>query len=284
MTTLREKMKQEMILRGMAISTQKNYLKVVSKLNKYYKSYPLAKLTGEQIKTYLLHIACKKKISAGFYNAHVQALRFFYRIVLDKPISDRFLPRMRSTVKYPEILSSSEVAQIIKSTFNIKQKTIFILAYGAGLRVSEIAHLKLKNIDSKRMLLHICNSKGGRDRYAVLSPIVLKALRIYWQKYRSKIKSQGGWVFPGRDIHKPISVRTIGYVFTKAKIRAGITKSGGIHSLRHAFATHALDAGINLYTIKELLGHALIKTTSVYLHMTTKQLSEVEVPIEKLNF
>lgn len=282
MTTLREKMKHEMTLRGLAASTQKNYLYVVSKLDQHYKSYPVAKLTGEQIKAYLLHLISEKKISAGFYNAHVQALRFFYQKVLNKPTSTHFLPKMKSTVKYPEILSSSEIAQIIQSTINIKQKTIFIIAYGAGLRVSEIARLKLKNIDSKRMVLHICNGKGGKDRYAVLSPIMLKALRIYWQRCRSKIKSHGDWVFPGRDIHKPISVRTINYVFAKAKVRAGITKSGGIHSLRHAFATHALDGGINLYTIKELLGHALIKTTAVYLHMTTEQLGKVKVPIEKL--
>jgi len=283
MMTLSEKMKREMTLRGMAAGTQRSYLKMVSKLYEYHNKYPLAKLTEEQIKTYLLHIYSKGKMPASTYNTNIAALRFFYKVVLYKPMSKCFLPQMKPRKKLPDILSASEVEQIIKAARNIKQRTMFVVAYGAGLRSSEIKHLRIRDIDSKRMVMHICNGKGGKDRYAILPPTVLKTLRVYWEKCRSKIKCQEDWLFPGRNPHQPISNRAIQDAFTKTKARAGITKLGCIHSLRHAFATHSLEAGIDLYTIKELLGHALIKTTARYLHMTTKQIGEAKAPIDKLD-
>jgi len=283
MITLSEKMKREMILKGMAAGTQKNYLRVISKLYEYYNKYPLAKLTEEQIKTYLLDVASRKKMLASTYNTNIYALRFFYKIVLHRSISKHFLPHMKPRRKLPDILSALEVEQIIKAARNIKQRAMFIVAYGAGLRSSEIKHLRIRDIDSKRMVMHICNGKGGKDRYAILSPTVLKTLRTYWKKCRSKIKCQEDWLFPGRNPHQPISNRAIQDAFTKTKARAGITKLGCTHSLRHAFATHSLEAGMDLYTIKELLGHALIKTTVRYLHMTTKQIGKAKAPIDKLN-
>lgn len=283
MTTLREKMKNEMILRGYAKSTQKNYLLELTKLYKYYGECSPAKLTEEEIKTYLLHLTLEKKLSPGSRNATISALRFFYEVILDCKISKRALPRARDFKKLPDVLSTAEVERIIKASSNIRNRTIFIIAYGAGLRISEIAHLKIKDIDSDRMIFHIRNGKGHKDRYAVLSPIVLEALRIYWQKCRFKIKCNKNWIFPGRNPDEPISTRAIMHAFTKVKKRADITKAGGIHSLRHAFATHALESGGDLYTIKELLGHSLIKTTVRYLHMTEKRLGTIKSPIDKLN-
>jgi len=282
MTTLREKMKNEMQLRGFAAGTQKAYLKKIIELYEYYKRSP-AKLSQEEIKAYLLYLVYKRKLSANTYNVVIHALKFFYEVVLRRTIVHHDFPLSKQAKKLPDILSTDEVTAIIKAALHIKQKTILVLAYGAGLRSAEIVHLKLGDIDNKRMLLHIRNSKGNKDRYVVLSPFVLSMLRLYWHQYRSKIQCKEKWLFPGIKPHKPIAIRTIGYIFKQAVKRTDITKNGGIHSLRHAFATHALEAGEDLHTIKQLLGHARITTTARYLHMTSNKMKSIVPPIEALN-
>jgi len=280
MTTLREKMKDEMALRGFSINTQKKYLYEVIKLHRYYQRSP-AKLSQEEIKAYLLYLISERKLAASTYNVTVHALRFFYDMVLRRIISYHDFPLSKEPKKLPDILSASEVASIIKAAINIKHRTMLVLVYGAGLRSSEAAKLKIGDIDSKRMQIHIRDGKGGKDRYVVLSPVMLEILRNYWRKSRSKIQS--AWIFPNQDSDKPITPLTVGAVYKKAKKSAGITKRDGVHSLRIAFATHSLEAGEDLYTIKQLLGHSCILSTARYLRMTNNKMRSIKSPIEALN-
>jgi integrase/recombinase XerD len=158
---------------------------------------------------------------------------------------------------------------------------MLVLAYGAGLRSSEVAHLKVEDIDSTRMQIHIRNGKGGKDRYVVLSPVMLDELRNYWSKGRKKIQSN--WLFPGQSPDKSTTPASVAAAYNKAKACTGITKNGGVHGLRHAFATHSLEAGEDLYTIKQLLGHSCIESTARYLRLTSNKMQSIKSPIEALN-
>lgn len=268
-----------MILRGFSIGTQKKYLYEATKLYNYYQRSP-AKLSHDEIKSYLLYLAKERKLAASTYNVAVHALRFFYDMVLHRIISYRDFPLSKEPRGLPDILSIAEVAKIIKAASNIKHKTILVLAYGAGLRSSEIANLKIGDIDSDRMQIHIRNGKGGKDRYVVLSPFMLQMLRDYWRKSRIKIKSI--WIFPGQSPANSITPSTVGKVYKQAKNRTGINKRGGVHSFRHAFATHSLEAGEDLYTIQQLLGHSSIESTARYLRLTNNKMKSIKSPIESL--
>ncbi len=187
MTTLREKMKQEMILRGFSAGTQKLYLHAITALSQYYRCSP-AKLSEEEIKSYLLFLILERKLSASTYNVIIHGLKFFYEIVLHKKIANLMLPRRKEPQKLPDILSPDEIEQIIKVTKNLTYRTMFILSYGAGLRASEVVNLTVKDIDSQRGMIHIRAGKGNKDRYVILSPVMLDCLRTYWVKCRSKKK------------------------------------------------------------------------------------------------
>lgn len=280
MTTLREKMKDAMLLRGFSAGTQKRYLSEVIKLDNYYKYSP-AKLSQEEIKDYLKYLVTERKLAASSYNVAVHSLRFFYDMVLRRIISYRDFPLSKEPKRLPDILSTTEVASIIKAAGNIKHRTILVLTYGAGLRSAEVANLQVKDIDSDRMQIHIRNGKGGKDRYVVLSPAMLKMLRDYWRKCRVRIQSI--WIFPGQSNVCSITPSTVGMVYKQAKKSAGISKQGGVHSLRHAFATHSLEAGEDLYTIKQLLGHSCIESTARYLRLTNNKMRSIKPPIEALD-
>lgn len=279
MTTLREKMKDAMLLRGFSSGTQRKYLYEVTKLYKHYQRSP-AKLSQDEIKSYVIYLVKERKLAASTYNVAVHSLRFFYDMVLRRIISYRDFPLSKEPRRLPDILSSSEVASIIKACSNIKHCTMLSLAYGAGLRSAEVANLQVRDIDSDRMQLHIRNGKGGRDRYVILSPVMYQMLRNYWRKCRSKVSSD--WLFSGQTPAKSITAATVGAVYKRAKKSAGISKQGGVHSLRHAFATHSLEAGEDLYTIKQLLGHSSIESTARYLRLTTQKMRTIKSPIEDL--
>jgi integrase/recombinase XerD len=280
MTTLREKMKHEMQLRGISIGTQKKYLYEVIRLYKYYQLSP-AKLSMDEVKKYLLHLIAERKLAASTYNVAVYSLRFFYDVVLRRVIHHHDFPLAKGQKKLPDIFSTAEVTSLIKAANNMKQRAMLVLAYGAGLRASEIANLKVQDIDSDRMQIHIRNAKGGKDRYVVLSPLMLGDLRNYWHKSRKT--TQSPWLFIGQSSDQPITPASVAVAFNKAKESAGITKNGGVHSLRHAFATHSLEAGEDLYTIKQLLGHSCIETTARYLRLTNNKMKSIKSPIEALN-
>lgn len=277
MSTLREKMKQEMILVGLAESTQKIYLKAVISLRDYYHKSP-TKLTEQEIKAYLLYLKQEKKLAPNTYNTQVYGLRFFYCITLRKPLFKLNLPATKVTYKLPDILSAHEVQQIIKAVFNIKYRTLLMVIYSAGLRVSEAVNLRMSDIDSDRMTLHIRAAKGGKDRYVILSPVVYQALRDYWKACPFK-----DYVFPSKkNIEKPLSTHKASQIFKEAKRKANITKSGGIHSLRHGFATHLLESGADIFAIKTLLGHSSIQSTVRYLDFVPNRHQNLISPIDRL--
>jgi integrase/recombinase XerD len=290
MTNLRTKMKHEMILRGLSPNTQVQYLNAVKKLYDHYKCSP-AKLTEQEIKSFLLSIIASKSYAASSYNVMIHGLNFLYRKVLRRPITEIDLPRQKEPKKLPDILSISEVERIIKATTNLKHRTILTLIYGAGLRVSGVITLTVKDIDSERSLIHIREAKGKKDRYVILSALMLKMLRNYWRKYslnNAKYDSiennqkEDRLIFRGRQ-GKPLAAISITYIYNTAKKIAGVKKYGGIHALRHAFATHSLEAGMDLYTLKELLGHSSIASTVRYLRMTNRKLEGIKSPVDYLN-
>lgn len=291
MTTLREKMKQEMILRGFSIGTQKNYLRSVIKLHDYCKRSP-AKLTEDEIKSFLLFVISNQPCAASTYNVMIHGLKFFYEVVLNKKMVAVNLPRKKEPQKLPDILSQEEVARIIKATLNLKHRTVLILTYGAGLRASEVGSLTVKDIDSGRSVIHIREGKGNKNRYVMLSPFMLSSLRAYWKKCRiqpprdkepnQQSEKENDFIFLGQS-GKALSASSIGAIYKRSKNLAGIKKQGGVHALRHAFATHALEAGADLYVIKQLLGHASVTSTVRYLRMTEKTLQSIQSPVDQLN-
>lgn len=287
MTSLREKMKQEMVLRGLSLGTQDSYLRSITKLNAHYNRSP-AKLSDDEIKSYLLFVISNQPCAASTYNVMIHGLKFFYEIVLNRNMVSINLPRKKEPQKLPDILSSGEVARIIKATPNLKHKTILILAYGAGLRASEVGSLRVKDIDSERSVIHVRQGKGNKDRYVMLSPLMLSSLRDYWKQCRASAikgrseKNENDYLFLGQK-GEALSASSIGAVYKQSKHSAGIKKQGGIHALRHAFATHSLEAGADLYAIKQLLGHASITSTVRYLHMTDKKRQSFQSPVDQLN-
>ena len=284
MPTLREKMKREMTLRGFSPNTQRSYLRSITKLHDHFNRNP-AQLSEEEIKTFLLHTFSTPRIAASTYNVIIHGLKFFYEVVLDNKAITFKLSRMKEAQKLPDILSQSEVERIIKVTLNIKYRTIFILVYGAGLRISEAASLRFTDIDEERSTIHIRNGKRGKDRYVTLSAVMLSALRTYWEKCGLKITDQKNppeFIFTGTS-EKAILTTSIDNMYRRSKALAGINKQGGIHGLRHAFATHALEFGVDLFAIKQLLGHANISSTTRYLHMTDKTRQIIQSPVDRLN-
>lgn len=277
MPTLRERMKQEMQLIGLAETTQAVYLKAIIHLNDYYDKQPLSKLSSEQIRNYLLHLK-NRPLAPNTYNVHIYALRFFYCITLRLPLRKLDLPTTKVTYKLPSILSADEVKRIIQAVGNSKHRALLITIYGAGLRVSEAVNLRMKDIDGGRMTLHIRRGKGGKDRYVILSPVVYKALKDYWLACRFE-----DFVFPNnKNAHVPLSTASAAKIFKTAKAIAEIKKDGGIHGMRHAFATHLLESGADIFAIKELLGHASIHSTVRYLAFVPGRHKELNMPIDKM--
>lgn len=277
MTELRQKMKDEMSLRGFSEGTQANYIRAIAGLSGYYHRSP-AKLTEQEIKKYLLYLLRERKLARSTYNVIVCALDFFYRNVLHQEICTPHLPRSKQPSKLPNILTIAEITKIINALGNIKHQALLILIYGAGLRGAEAVNLKIGDIDSKRMLIHVRNGKGGKDRFTILSSVMLKILRRYWKIYRPV-----DWLFQGQKSNEALSSATAIKIYKRAKQKAGITRPTSIHSLRHAFATHLLEAGENIFTIQQLLGHSSIKSTTRYLRMSPRKYTDIISPAEKLN-
>ncbi|MFQ5592394.1 MAG: tyrosine-type recombinase/integrase [Phycisphaerae bacterium] len=276
MTPLRKKMIDDMVLRGLAKSTQQAYVHAVADLAKFHGRSP-AGLGSQDVQRYLLHLYQDRGMAAMSCNRVLFGLRFFYHETLGWERTSFRLPCAREPSKLPEILSREEVLRVFQVTTNLKHCTLLKTTYAAGLRVSEVVHLKVSDIDSDRLTLRIEQGKGAKDRYALLSKRLLSQLREYWSAYRPQT-----WLFPGQRAAGPLSRHSAGQVFQLAKARAGVDKRGGIHLLRHAFATHLLEAGTDLYTIQRLLGHSSLRTTMRYFHLTQRRLMATESPLDLL--
>ena len=204
-------------------------------------------------------------------------MRFFFHVTLKQPVTTFVIPARKAPAKLPEILSREEVDRILASCLNIKHRALLTATYAAGLRASETCALQVSDIDSERMMLRVDSGKGGKDRYTLLSPRLLDTLRLYWRATRP-----GCLLFPKADGKRPIDVSQIQKIYYAAKRRAGVVKQGGIHSLRHAFATHLLEAGVDIHTIAQLMGHDNISTTTRYLHLR-QQVAKTNSPLDLLS-
>jgi integrase/recombinase XerD len=276
MSALRKQMDGDLVVRGMAVRTREAYLGAVAGLAKYYGRRP-DRISEQEVQKYLLHLIEERKLAWSSCNIAAQGLRFFYRVTLKRREVQFAIPRARAPQKLPEILAREEVAALLQRTLNPKHRAILMTTYAAGLRVSEVCKLKLADIDSARMTLRVEQGKGAKDRYTLLSPRLLVELRRYWAAYRP-----ARWLFPMRDGAHPIDHRQAQKMFYAAKARAGIRKRCGIHGLRHAFATHLLEAGVDIHTIQRLMGHGHISSTLRYFHLARKHLTGTTSPLELL--
>lgn len=273
MTPLRERMIQDLQIRNRSPYTIKQYVFAVSKFAQYFGKSP-EDLGPEEIRAYQLQLL-SKNIAWNTFNVVVCALRFLYRVTLKKDWRMEEIPYPRRERKLPIILSPDEIRRFLDSIPNLKHRAALVTAYAAGLRVSEVARLKISDIDSKRMVLRVEQGKGRKDRYVMLSPRLLELLRAYWREERPS-----GWLFPGAKPGSHLSVRSLQTVCQNARAESGLGKRTTMHSLRHAFATHLLESGTDLRTIQLLLGHRSLATTARYMHVAINRTCSASSPFD----
>ena len=276
MTPLRQQMIEDMSARGLARGTRESYLHAVAELARFHRQSPDA-LSPREVQRFLVHLVEDRGFAHGTCNSYVHGLRFFYRVTLGRHDTGFQFPRSRKEQRLPEVLSRAEVRTLIEAAGSLRDRALLTTTYGAGLRASEVIRLKVSDIDSKRMCLRIEQGKRRKDRYGLLSECMQGELRAYWRAYRPET-----WLFPGAKPERPITRITAHRAFHAAKAKAGIRKGGGLHSLRHAFATHLLEAGADLHTIQRLLGHASIRATLRYFHLSERRLMETTSPLDDL--
>jgi site-specific recombinase XerD len=268
-------MLEDLSLRGLSQRTMQLYLRAVADFARHFGQSP-DQLGPEHIRTYQLHLL-HKPVSYSTLRIVVSALRFFYRVTLGKDWAIERIPSPKRDRHLPVVLSLAEVAQFFAVVDNLKHRMVLMTMYAAGLRVSEVVHLKVSDIDSARMVIRIEQGKGRKDRSVMLSPSLLTLLRTYWKAVRPH-----EWLFPGRDLDTPISIRSVQWVCHEAWQRSGLTKQVNVHMLRHSLATHLLEAGTDLRTIQLLLGHRSTASTARYTHIATSALGSTPSPFDLL--
>jgi len=267
----------EMTLRNFAPTTQQSYLYSVTRLAKYYKRPP-DQLDKEQIRSYLLYLINERKLSPNTMTALIAGLRFLYNETLGWDETKLFIPPRKKTSHLPEVFSPNEVVRLIDSARGLKQRVLLMSAYSAGLRLSELVNLELRHIDSQRMMIRVEQGKDRKDRYTILSKILLVELRWYYKRYRPSV-----WLFVNRAKNGPLSKSQAHRIYNQAKKRAGLRKGRGIHTLRACFATHLLEAGTDLRVIQLLMGHSSILSTQRYLRLRQQTLGSTVSPLDLLN-
>ena len=280
MTTLRQNFIRELVIRGIASRTQKSYVAAVYGLAKYYYQPP-DQLSDEQLKQYVFYLAQEKELAPATLNLTVYALRSFYQLVLQRPVEQlrRCLPPVKQAVHRPQVYSVEEMEKLLRAgCVHPKHRAFLMTVYGAGLRLSEACHLQPAHIDSARMLIRVEEGKGRKDRYTLLSPRLLQELRSYWRTVQP-----GPWLFFGRDRRQPLPEGTGQGIFDHAVQRAGLPKKGGIHSLRHSFATHLLESGVEITVVQKLLGHSSLSSTVTYLHVRRERVAQIQSPLQLLD-
>ncbi|MEP0212333.1 MAG: tyrosine-type recombinase/integrase [Cellulophaga sp.] len=269
-------MHEKLLLKNYSKNTTKTYIHMFKQFLRHTYPMPLYKVSTAHITHYHKELITKQNISASYQNQSINAIKFYIEKVLNLPKVQYDFCRPRKGKKLPKVLSLNEVDSLLKCTYNIKHKTIFMIIYSCGLRISECLNLKIEDIDSKNMRVWIRNAKGNKDRITLLSPTMLLQLRAYYKLYKPK-----DWLFEGVE-GKQYSASSIRQVFNRSKRKANINIPATVHTLRHSFATHLLDAGTNLRFIQQLLGHNSSKTTEIYTHVSTTNLINITSPLEML--
>jgi integrase/recombinase XerD len=277
MTPLRRRMIEDMQLRNFAPRTIIVYVNCVVRFARHFGRSP--ELLGpDDVRVYLLHMIEQRRQSWAYYNLNLQALRFLYNVTLGRPEVLAHLPCPKRLKRLPVVLSPEEVTRFFAAVVRLNHRALLITAYAAGLRVSEVATLRVEDIDSQRMVLRVRQGKGRKDRYVMLSPKLLELLRAYWKVARPKT-----WLFPGRNPDGPISAQAVMKACRQARRASGLQKHVTVHALRHSFATHLLEAGTNLRTIQVLLGHDSPRTTAIYTHVSPDALRTTSSPLDRLD-
>jgi integrase/recombinase XerD len=279
MTRLRQMMLEELERRNYSRDTTRCYLRAVSDFAHYF-SRPPDQLGPEHIRRYQAHLFRQRRLSPSSITQQLAALRFFYVKTLKKSWSVAETPYPKQGLRLPTILSQEEVGQLINSAPNSFYRLLLLTLYGTGARSAEVARLKVRDIDSQRMVVHIQGGKGRKDRDVMLSPVLLEALREHWRQLKPRV-----WLFPGGRRHRasqPIGTKTVWHACHFAAQRAGLNKRVHPHTLRHCFATHLLEAGADLRTIQVLLGHRDLEETTIYLHLSNRHLRATASPLDSL--
>jgi integrase/recombinase XerD len=272
---LRQRMIDDMTARRFTEKVQKDYVRHVKTFTAFLGRSPDT-AASEDLRRFQLHMA-QQQISAGSINAAVAALRFFFNVTLERPDLVRHLTTVNTPGRAPVVLSQEEVASLLEAAPGLKVKAALSVAYGAGLRVSEVVALKVSDIDSERMTLRVERGKGQRDRYVMLSPQLLELLREWWRAARPQ-----AWLFPRQNPVNPMSARQLNRAVHAAKNLAGISKRVSTHTLRHSFATHLLEQNVDIRVIQVLLGHAKLETTALYTRVAVNTIRDVTSPLERL--
>jgi integrase/recombinase XerD len=272
---LRQRMIDDMTARRFSEATQKDYVRNVRTFTAFLGRSPDT-ATSDDLRRFQLHMA-QQQVSPWSINAAIAALRFFFTVTLERPDLVRPLRIVNEPRKAPVVLSQEEVARLLEAAPGLKYKAALSIAYGAGLRVSEVANLKVSDIDSERMTLRVEQGKGQRDRYVMLSPQLLELLRDWWRASRPQV-----WLFPGQNPINPMTPRQLNRAVHAAKDLAGISKRVSPHTLRHSFATHLLEQGVDIRVIQVLLGHAKLETTALYTRVAVNTVRDVKSPLERL--
>ena len=272
---LRQRMIDDMTARRFSEATQKDYVRNVRNFTAFLGRSPDT-ATSDDLRRFQLHMA-QQQVSPWSINAAIAGLRFFFTVTLERPDLVRPLRIVNEPRKAPVVLSQEEVARLLEAAPGLKYKAALSVAYGAGLRVSEVANLKVSDIDSERMTLRVEQGKGQRDRYVMLSPQLLELLRDWWRASRPQV-----WLFPGQNPINPMTPRQLNRAVTAAKDLAGIAKRVSPHTLRHSFATHLLEQGVDIRVIQVLLGHAKLETTALYTRVAVNTVRDIKSPLERL--
>ncbi len=281
MTHLRKMMLEELQRRNYSEATTRYYIRKVEAFARHFRRPP-DRLGPQHIREYQAHLFTKRKLSPGSVTNHLCALRFFYIQTLKRSWSIADTPYPKKTHRLPTILSQEEVAQLIDAACTPFHRTLLMTLYATGVRNAELTRLKISDIDSRRMVIHIQGGKGRQDRDVLLSPVLLDELRAHWRRLRKK---SGVWLFPGNRWHsgdQPMDTKTPRHACQYAARRARIKKKVYPHVLRHCFATHLLEAGADLHTIQILLGHHDLKETAIYLHLSQRHLHATASPLDAL--
>jgi len=276
MTELRKKMIRVMELNNLSKNSQKSYLNSVSGISRYYMQSP-DQLTKEMIEDYLLYLKKEKQCALTTVGTAITGLRFFYNHVVGDEQLAPCCKFAKTPRKLPTVLSQQEIFSIFDATDNLKHRVMLMTTYSAGLRATEVLALKPEHIDSERMLIKV-TGKGDKQRYTLLSKKLLPELRDYYKQYRPKV-----YLFPSPKKTTPLGYEAIRAIYDKARKKAGIKKGAGIHTMRHSFATHLLEAGYDIRKIQVLLGHTRLSTTIIYLHVSRKTLSAIPSPLDLID-
>lgn len=275
-TRILNELDRELSIKGYSIKTRKAYSSNIRRYLQYCRLNPGEK-NEVYIKKYLLQLIDNQSLSHEYVDQTISALRFLYITIFKKPNIVIDIPRPKRERHLPEVLDQTEIIDFFKQVSNLKHRTILVLIYSAGLRVSEVVRLQPEDIDYERKLIHLHNAKGRKDRYTILSQVAEKYLKVYIKEYRPE-----RWLFPGATPGRHIVERTVQHIFEKTLEKTAIIKKVSVHTLRHSFATHLLEGGTDLRYIQELLGHASSKTTEIYTHVSKNNIASIQSPLDRL--